>query len=295
MIDVDAYRRFFADEIEAVARVQTPVLVEAFAVTPRDRFLPPGPWTILADAEYAAGAVANAPAATRTTPDADPRRVHHNIAIAIDAERRLFNGQPSTLAAWCDALRIAPGARVLHVGAGLGYYTAILAYAAGAAGSVVAYEVDDALAGQAARNLAPYPHVHVRCGDASAIDDGPFDAILVNAGVTHPLDVWLDRLGAAGRMVLPVTVPIAGPGNTLGKGLVFTIEKDVDSSLRARVSGVVAIYSAVGIRDEAMTATIGQALQAGPARWTTVTRLRRDPHEPASSCWLHGRRTCFTS
>ena len=63
---------------------------------------------------------------TRVTPDADPARVHHNIAVAIDAGRQLFNGQPATLGAWIDALEPAPAARVLHVGCGLGYYTAVI-------------------------------------------------------------------------------------------------------------------------------------------------------------------------
>lgn len=294
MIDVDAYRRFYADEIEAVARLRTPALVEAFAAVPRERFLRDGPWTILADAEYAAGAVANVPAVTRTTPDADPRRVYHNIAVAIDPERRLFNGQPSTLAVWLDALRLGPGLRALHIGAGLGYYTAVIAHSVGPAGSVVAYEVDEGLAGEAARNLAGYPAVRVRHGDSTRVDEGPFDAILVNAGVTHPLDVWLDQLATGGRMILPVTVAMPAMGRTIGKGLVFQITREADSSLVARVAGFVAIYSAVGIRDDEMNGRIGQAMQAGPGRWSGVTRLRRDPHEPSSSCWLHGRSTCFS-
>src|SRR6201999_424382 len=91
---------------------------------------------------------------TRQTPDADPARVHHNIAVAIDADRQLFNGQPGTLGAWIDALELAPGSRVLHVGAGLGYYTAVIGECAGSAGRVLAFEVDEALAAEATRRLA---------------------------------------------------------------------------------------------------------------------------------------------
>src|SRR5262245_34905852 len=142
MIDLAQYRRFFAEEIEAVAKVQTPAVVEALATVPREQFLRPGPWTVLADADFMAGTASR----TRTTPDADPRRVYHNIVVAIDPSRQLFNGQPGTLTAWIDALALAPGARVLHVGSGLGYYTAILAQAAGSSGRVLAYEVDELLA-----------------------------------------------------------------------------------------------------------------------------------------------------
>jgi len=294
MTDLSGYRRFFAEEIEAVGRLQTSALVDAFAVVPRERFLRPGPWTVLADVDYVAGATANAPASMRATADADPRRVYHNIAVAIDPDRRLFNGQPATLAGWIDALALLPGMRVLHVGCGLGYYTAIMAHVVGSRGHVTACEIDPALAAEAAENLAGMPWVEVRRGDAST-PDGRFDAMLVNAGVTHPLDTWLDALADSGRMVVPVTASIPAAGSTIGKGLVFAVTKDAAHSCAARTVGVVAVYSAAGIRDDAMNTRVGKALMAGPAAWSAVARLRRDPHEPSSSCWLHGIGCCWSS
>ena len=141
----------------------------------------------------------------QATPDADPARVYHNIAVAIDATRQLFNGQPATIGAWIDALDLTHGARVLHVGYGLGYYTGVMAHCVGPAGRIVAYEVDDTLAAEARQNLASMPWVEVRHGDAAAALEDSFDAILVNAGVTHPLETWLDRLAPGGRMILPLT------------------------------------------------------------------------------------------
>lgn len=64
----------------------------------------------------------------RRTPDGDPRHVYHNLSIAIDPERQLFNGAPSLLALCIDRLAIRSGARVLHVGCGLGYYSALMAH-----------------------------------------------------------------------------------------------------------------------------------------------------------------------
>jgi protein-L-isoaspartate(D-aspartate) O-methyltransferase len=116
-MDLALRRRFFAEEIEAVARLRSPTLVDALAAVPRERFLPPGPWTVLADVDI----TGMGPAKTRQTADADPARVYHNIGVAIDPERQLFNGQPATLAPWIDAVELAPGGRVLHIGAGLGY------------------------------------------------------------------------------------------------------------------------------------------------------------------------------
>jgi protein-L-isoaspartate(D-aspartate) O-methyltransferase len=294
MIDLSAYRRYFAEEIEAVARLQTRALVDAFAAVPRERFLRPGPWTMLAEHDYAAGAAGNAPAATRATADADPRRVYHNIAVAIDPERRLFNGQPSTLGAWIDALALAPGTRVLHVGSGLGYYTAVMAHIVAPHGRVVAYEVDPVLAAEAARNLADDPAIDLRHGDGSD-PGGPFDAILVNAGVTHPLDTWLDALADGGRMVLPVTATMAAMGPTIGKGLTFLVTRQDAQTFTARMAGLVAVYSAVGVRDSDMDAAIGKALMTGPNAWGRISRLRRDRHDIDDACWLHGKTCCLST
>ena len=212
MMDIELRRRFFAEELEAVCKLRTPALVDAFATVPRDQFLPPGPWTVLADSDLSF-TIGSGPQRLRATPDADPARVYHNIAVAIDPERQLFNGQPGTLGFWIDSLELTPGARVLHVGAGLGYYTAVMGECVGSTGRVLAFEVDEALASEASRRLASRPWIEVRHGDASAPLRETFDAILVNAGVTHPLDSWLDALAPGGHMMLPVTASDARDGS----------------------------------------------------------------------------------
>ncbi len=292
MIELELRRRFYAEELEAVAKLRTPALVDAFARVAREQFLPPGPWTVLSDAD---SFMMGTGVRTRLTPDADPARVHHNIAVAIDPERQLFNGQPGTLGVWIDALDLARGARVLHVGCGLGYYTAVMGECVGSKGRVLAFEVDEALADQARRNLASRPWIEARHADASAPLGETFDAILVNAGVTHPLDTWLDALATGGRMILPLTSAMPAMGTTLGKGLVLLVTKHASGDCAARVVTVVAIYSAVGIRDPEMNDRAGKAMMAGPAQWIAVKRLRRDAHDPAASCWLHGPSCCFST
>jgi protein-L-isoaspartate(D-aspartate) O-methyltransferase len=291
MMDLELRRRFFAEELQAVCNFRSPGLVDAFAAVPRERFLAPGPWTVLGDAGD--GFMMGGPPKHRTTPDGDPAHVYHNVAIAIDAQRQLFNGQPGTLAVYIDVLDLAPGKRVLHVGCGLGYYTAVMAQAVGSTGRVVAFEVDEPLASAARRNLASMPWVDVRHGDASGALDGAFDAMLVNAGVTHPLDTWLDALAVGGRMILPITGTIPPMGPTIGKGLSWLLTKEDDVRLATRPVGVVAIYSAIGLRDETLNARVGKALMGGPMQWAAVKHLRRDPHDESSSCWLHGPTWCW--
>ena len=221
--------------------------------------------------------------------------MYHNIGVAIDPARQFFNGQPSALATWIDALGLSPGKRVLHIGAGLGYYTAVMAHCVGANGRLVAYEVDEALADAARRNLATYPWVDLRHGDASGALDGAFDAILVNAGVTHPLDSWLDALEPEGKAIVPLTSAMPAMGATIGKGLVFLVTRNGAGDYAARVLTFVAIYSAIGVRDEKLSERLGKAMMGGPQRWQAVTRLRRDAHDQADTCWLHGETFCLSA
>src|SRR5262245_12598979 len=159
-----------------VGHLRSGALVEAFATVAREHFLGPGPWQILrppAIGEYA------------TTPDADPVHLYKNVVVAIDPARWLNNGHPSSLAQWFDMLDLRPGERVLHIGCGVGYSTAVLAEVVGAAGQVTGVEIDAELAARARANLAYLPQASVLHGDGAALDAGPCDAIFVNAGATH--------------------------------------------------------------------------------------------------------------
>jgi protein-L-isoaspartate(D-aspartate) O-methyltransferase len=284
---IELRRRFFAEEIAALTDLKNARLVDALATVPRDAFLPAGPWRVKAEGDLFA--------APRLTPDDDPRHVYHNCVVAIDPARQLFNGQPSLIAMAIDRLALEPGARVAHIGAGLGYFTALIAHTVGADGAVLAVEVDAALASAARANLRAMPWVDVRRGDAAGTTlsaGGPYDAILVNAGVTHPLDDWLAALGPGGRMILPLTAALA-PGSPIGKGLLtlITAGRDADDAT-VRVLSFVAIYSALGLRDDARNAELGRALRANPV--PPLKRLRRDAHDPADSCWFHAEGCCFS-
>src|SRR5262245_8963767 len=152
MTDLVQRRRFFAEDLETRCRLRSRALVDAFATVPRERFLRAGPWTVVAAPDLRGGPGGT----TRLTPDADPAHVYQDIVVVIDPGRQLVNGQPGSLAPLIDALDLTPGSRVLHVGCGLGYYTAVMAECIGAGGRVVAIEVDEALAEEARRNLSPY-------------------------------------------------------------------------------------------------------------------------------------------
>jgi protein-L-isoaspartate(D-aspartate) O-methyltransferase len=170
---------------------------------------------------------------------ADPRDLYHNVLVALDPSRHINNGQPSALATWIDALELKTGDRVYHLGSGVGYYTAIIAEVVGLDGSVAASEVDPGLAARAQENLAAYPNVSMHVGDGAAFDPGECDAIFINAGVTHPHPLWLERLSPGGRLVLPLTSAMDST-NVAGTGIVARITRE-ESGFSARVVSMVGI------------------------------------------------------
>ena len=274
-------REFFASEIETVASVSTPGLVAAFAAVPRERFLGPGPWTFRSDAEPFAPA--------RVTVDANPERVYHNIAIAIDPARQLFNGAPSLLASWIEMLKLKPGARVLHVGCGTGYYTSIMGQVVGPTGSVEGVDVDRSLVERAKEATREWPWISIRHGDGSD-HAGALDGVLLNAGATHPRQSWLDALNVGGKLVLPLTVAMP-PGAPISKGVMLLVTKTA-TGFDARFVNMVAIFNAEGLRDPKIEEKLGLAMRRGD--FTMVKSLRLDAHEETPECWMHTSQYCLS-
>ena len=91
------------------------------------------------------------------------------VLVALDANRTLNNGEPASLSRWLDSLDLGPGDRFLHIGCGVGYYTAIAAEMVLPRGGVVGVEVDPQLAERAKRNLS----ARTDEGDDLLIGDAP--------------------------------------------------------------------------------------------------------------------------
>lgn len=282
MLNLEDCRRYFAEEVQYSANLSSPVLIEAFASVPREKFLGPGPWQIVIP-DMMTGTMQYV-----TTPDADPRRVYHNVVIALDRSRDLSNGHPGTLATYVNALALATGNRVFHLGAGTGYYTAIMSQVVGASGTVIASEIHPELGPVAQRNLSDRSNVDIYLGDGTQFDPGECDAMLINAGVTHPMPLWLDRLRQGGRLVLPITMPMTP---NLSKGVMLKITRQPDG-WSVQLITYVAIYSATSGRDAQLEPLIGKALGTGALM--KVKSVRRDPHSPEESCAVHGQELCLS-
>ena len=119
------------------------------------------------------------------------------------------NSQPSTVRRMLGLLDPARGDRVLDVGSGSGWTTALLAHLVGPSGAVVGVEILPDLADWGAQNLArttmPWARVRYALPDQLGWPSGaPFDRILVSAGAREVPAALTSQLAEGGRMVLPV-------------------------------------------------------------------------------------------
>lgn len=271
---LEAARRSYAEELRSLTHISSAALFAAFATVPRERFLGPGPWRIMGlDGCW-------------TTVDADPRHVYRNALIALDEEQGINNGQPSMWAHFLDQLGVRPNDRVLHLGSGTGYYTAILAELTGQQGKVTAIDIDEAIAERARVALAPWPQVQVVHGDGSIGPFEPADVIVASAGATHPQPSWLAALKPGGRLLFPLA-PSHGPG-----AMALLTRRSADI-FDARLHFGTYFIAFRGACDAQVAASLSKALSHD--RGSTVRSLRCDTHEKDQTCWLHGNGRCFST
>jgi protein-L-isoaspartate(D-aspartate) O-methyltransferase len=263
--DPVAKRHAYAAEIARLAGVRDPRIEAAFAAVPREDFVGLPPWRV---GSGAFGSVSVS----------DPERLYEDVLVGIDARRGINNGQPSLHAQSIDALRVKEGETIVQIGAGAGYYTAILATLVGPTGRVIAYEIEPDIAERAAANLARYAHVEVRA--RSGVDDLPdADAIYVNAAATHPLRAWLEALKPGGRLVFPLQA-----AGSSGAMLIVTRTEGGEAWPARLLAGVVFI-PCDGAQDPEMGRKLDQAFRRGGQAGVRSLRFGGAPSE---ADWVRG-------
>ena len=177
-----------------------------------------------------------------------------------------------------------PGEHVVHIGAGVGYYSAILAHMVGESGQVTAIEYDPNLAARLVANFVGQANVRTVHGDGTKIDFNPADVIYVNAGVTRPLDLWA-RPALGWRE--------ADPGADQGQGRGRRVVPH--RATRRRVPRQVDFRGrSLPVRGRArcrVERALVAALEKGG--WERVTRLHRRGDVPEEQCWLAGLDWCL--
>lgn len=281
MNDISIFREKYADEIAEKIDDLSSSVKTAYAKVKKEDFLGPGPWKILDTSTFS----------YNQTTDDNPQYLYQDVLVAIDADRHLNNGHPSSLARWINSLKIDKGEKVLHIGCGLGYYTAIMAEIVGEAGEVTGLEVDPSIADRARENVESYRNIKIVKTDGTKFKTGLYDAIFVNAGATHPLPEWLDMLNSGGRLLLPITISV---NESIGNGFTVLVTK-LDDSYKAEVTGPVGIFHCLGARDEVTNEQLKEVMVKGPDFLKEINFLIREKHTKTSKCKIHTDLFCLSS
>jgi len=147
-------------------------------------------------------------------PHLPPEEAYLDDAIVTkrDAEGQPISSssQPAIMAIMLDQLVLAPGQRVLEIGAGTGYNAALMKHIVGPPGAVVSVDIDADLAEAARGHLASagYPDVTVVAADgADGYPPGaPYDRVIATVGVSDLAPAWLHQAGPGARIVVPLDV-----------------------------------------------------------------------------------------
>jgi protein-L-isoaspartate(D-aspartate) O-methyltransferase len=130
-------------------------------------------------------------------------RAYDDCSFPIGYEQTI--SQPFTIAFAVQALAVSRGSRVLEIGTGSGYQTAILARLARDVFSIERIEPLLAKA-QEALSRVPGGSIRVKLGDGSLgwRSYAPFDRILVSAAMAERPERLLDQLAEGGRLIAPM-------------------------------------------------------------------------------------------
>ncbi|WP_141995892.1 methyltransferase domain-containing protein [Amycolatopsis cihanbeyliensis] len=174
--------------------------------------------------------------------------------------------KPSVVARMLGALDVQPGHRVLEVGTGTGWNTALLADRVGPDGLVVTIEADEQVARTARLAFEKIGHrITAITGDGARgwAPDAPYDRLIATASVHAVPPPWLDQVRPGGRLVLPF-------GTDYCNGAMLTLDRAADGSANGTFGGALTFMRLRGQRNEFIDPTTEQL--GGADRGTTPLR-----------------------
>ena len=268
-------RRDYAARITRLAGVRDPRLESAFASVPREDFSGPPPWRV-------SGGLFGFSAGER-----DLAALYDDVLVAIDAaagrqQRPAVASRPVPRRARRRGGRDRPA-----IGAGAGYYTAILAHLVGPSGKVS--PTRSRPTSPSGRGKTSPAFRRSRCAPSSGVaEDLPkADAVYVNAAASHPVRGWLDALKPGGRLLFPLQAV-----NSSGAMLMVTRPEAESDAWPARLFSGVVFIACEGAQDAAIGRKLDSAFRRGGSE--RVRWLRLGP-APANNVWLAGEGWALTT
>ena len=131
--------------------------------------------------------------------------IYADIPLPIGNDQTI--SQPSTVAFMLEHLSVQNGDKVLDIGSGSGWTTALLCHIVGEEGSVTGLERVDALVEQGKKNLShfSFDHCHIeKAGEELGLPGKSFDRILVSASADEIPEALFSQLSIGGTLVIPV-------------------------------------------------------------------------------------------
>lgn len=143
----------------------------------------------------------------------------HKVLAEVDEAMPIGHGQtisqPLTVAFMMEQLQPKPGDKILDIGSGSGWTTALLAYCAGLKGKVIALEVIPELKEFGEENVSRYNFIDKKIvkfikadGSKGYEKEAPYDKILASASAVEIPQAWKDQLKIKGKIVAPVAESI---------------------------------------------------------------------------------------
>jgi protein-L-isoaspartate(D-aspartate) O-methyltransferase len=174
----------------------------------------------------------------------------------LDGQVVSSSSQPAIMAIMLEQLELAPGQRVLEVGAGTGYNAALVAHIVGETGQVVTVDLDEDIVSGAQEHLAAagFDQVQVVCADGGYgyAQAAPYDRIILTVGSADIAPAWWQQLKVGGRLVMPL-----GIRGDLQLSVAFERVTDHLTSRSVRACGFVMLRGACASRPTVRQVPLG--------------------------------------
>src|SRR5262245_27664465 len=153
-------------------------------------------------------------------PEVDYERAYLDDSVVVKCDENgqalASASQPTIVATMLEQLQVSRGHRVLEIGTGTGYNSALLAALTGPEGTVVSVELEPDLAARAAAVLANVCGMRIQVVTGDGRDGysagSPYDRVIVTSGARAIAGPWKEQLIDDGRLVVPI-VDESGAGS----------------------------------------------------------------------------------